>query len=116
MQRLYTKDGKIYDIRMGVDTGEGTTLYNGTESEMRALGYEPYIPPVYEPSPESILEDEMRTLQEQLSATDYILFKSLEGYDCDTEYPDWRENRRMLREQYNEKEAELKILQEQIQE
>ena len=45
--KLYTKDGNIVNPRMGVDAGDGTTLYNGTEEEMSKLGYEVYIPKVY---------------------------------------------------------------------
>lgn len=78
MQQLYIKDGKIYDIRKGVDTGEGTILYNGHEDEMRALGYKPYTPEPYVESQESILQREIDELSNSFN-DDYKIIKCYEA-------------------------------------
>lgn len=110
--KLYIKDGKIVDPRMGVDTGEGTTLYNGTEAQMAALGYEVYVPQPYVESREAALQRQIDTLKLELSDTDYIAIKSVEGYDCDLLYPGWKVKRANLRNRINEIEEQIKNLEE----
>ena len=110
--KLYIKDGKIVDPRMGVDTGEGTTLYNGTESQMAALGYEVYVPQPYIESQESVIQKQIDALKLELSETDYIAIKSIEGYECDLLYPGWKVKRANIRKQINDLEKDLNNLME----
>jgi len=56
------------------------------------------------------LECEIQDLQTELQKTDYINFKSNEGYDCDTLYPGWKEQRRAKRDRINELELLIKEL------
>ena len=113
MQQLYIKDGKIYDIRKGVDNGEGAILYNGHENEMRALGYEPYIPEPYIESQESILQRQIEELENSFG-DDYKIIKCYEAqlmnrpmpYDYETLIAE----RDAKRAQINELQAQLDAL------
>lgn len=116
MQRLYIKDGQIYDVRKGVDAGNGMTLYNGTESEMRELGYEPYIPEPFVESPESILEREIEELRNSFE-DDYKIIKCYEAQLMNKPMPynigELINARDAKRDLINSKEEELKNLREQ---
>ncbi len=59
------------------------------------------------PSDEDLqrLREKREQLYRELDATDYIALKALEGYDCDTLYPGWREHRRALRDEINRLEG-----------
>ena len=113
MQQLYIKDGKIYDIRKGVDTGEGTILYNGHEDEMRALGYEPYTPETYVESQESILQRQINDLENSFT-DDYKIIKCYEAQLMDRPMPyDYATiiaERDAKRAQINELQAQLDAL------
>ena len=76
--QLYTKNGKIYDIRRGVDNGDGTTLYNGSKEEMNALGYEVYVPEPYIESQESNIQRQIDVLENSFG-DDYKIIKCYEA-------------------------------------
>ena len=50
---------------------------------------------------------EVERIKQELSETDYIALKSIEGYDCDTLYPGWKAQRKALRDRINELEASV---------
>lgn len=79
-------------------------IINPTEEDYLNARYEYYeLPEITN----SVLDEkriEISQLIQQLQETDYILFKSLEGYDCDTLYPEWKEKRKALRDRINELE------------
>lgn len=112
---LYTKDGKIIDPRMGVDTGEGTILYNGTPEQMKALGYEIYVPQPYVEQQESILQRQITQLENSFG-DDYKIIKCYEAqlmnkpmpYDYETLIAE----RDAKRAQINELQAQLEELME----
>ena len=110
MQQLYIKDGKIYDIRKGVDTGEGTILYNGHENEMRALGYEPYIPEPYIESQTSIIQRQIDELINSFD-DDYKIIKCYEAQLMNRPMP---YNINELIAARDEKRARINELQEQL--
>ena len=110
---LYVKDGKIYDIRKGVDTGEGAILYNGTPEQMKELGYEVYVPEPYVESQESILQRQIDELENSFT-DDYKIIKCYEAqlmnrpmpYDYETLIAE----RDAKRAQINELQAQLDVL------
>ena len=55
------------------------------------------------PSDEDLqrLREKREQLCQELADTDYIALKAIEGYDCDTLYPGWRDRRRALRDEIN---------------
>lgn len=114
MQQLYIKDGKIINTRMGVDTGDGSILYNGTPQEMAALGYEPYTPESYVEPQESVLQRKIDTLKEELAAEDYKIIKCYEAQLLNNPIPYDITNliiaRDARRAQINEYEDELEHL------
>ena len=77
---------------------------------MAALGYEVYVPQPYVESQESVIQKQIDTLKLELSDTDYIAIKSIEGYECDLLYPGWRVKRANIRKQINNLEEELNNL------
>lgn len=107
MSILYQKDGKIYNYTEGFNHDNYIT-FNPTPEQLQEWGYEEYIPEQIE-TDETILnlKNQIKDLEKQIASTDYILFKSMEGYDCDVLYPNWKQNRRQLREQINQLEKEL---------
>jgi len=119
MQQLYIKDGKIYDIRKGVDNGEGAILYNGHEDEMRALGYEPYTPEPYIESQESILQRQIDELKNSFT-DDYKIIKCYEAQLMNRPMPynvgELINARDAKRAQINELQAQLEELQENLHE
>ena len=44
---------------------------------------------------------EIKKREEELAKTDFIGHKAIEGYDCDTLYPGWKERRKQLRDEIN---------------
>lgn len=111
--KLYIKDGNIIDPRMGIDTGEGTTLYNGTEAQMAALGYEVYVPQPYVETREAALQRQIEELENSFT-DDYKIIKCYEAqlmnkpmpYDIE-ELINARDAKRAL---INQLEEELKSL------
>ena len=83
-------------------------VINPTPEQYAMAGYLPYTPP--EPTAEEVSEQqrqaEIEHLKEQLAATDYIALKAVEGYDCDSLYPNWREERAELRKRINTLECD----------
>lgn len=85
----------------------GRRIANPSEAQLLAAGYRKR-----EVTP--IVPDEARerlaridVLKAELAATDYIALKAIEGYDCDSIYPDWKARRRALRDQINALESEV---------
>lgn len=100
----YTKDGQtISGKKIVVD---GCVILNPTKEQLQEAGWIEIQP--YQPSEEELqqqaIQQEIEDLKYQLSLTDYIALKSIEGYDCDTLYPNWKENRKALRDRINELE------------
>ena len=112
-QQLYTKDGKIYDIRRGVDTGNDSILYNGSEEEMRALGYEPYVPQPYVEPQESVIQRQINDLENSFT-DDYKIIKCYEAQLMNRPMPyDYAAliaERDAKRAQINELQAQLEEL------
>jgi hypothetical protein len=119
MQQLYIKDGKIYDIRKGVDNGEEAILYNGHEDEMRALGYKPYIPEPFVESQELILQKQIDELENSFT-DDYKIIKCYEAQLMNRPMPynvgELINARDAKRAQINELQAQLEELQENLHE
>ena len=87
-------------------------LFSGipTEEQLAEWGYKE----VKDPIPQPLSEDaqasidrqyRMEAIKAELGATDYIVLKSVEGYDV-SEYGDWKEKRQALRDEYNRLEKE----------
>ena len=110
---LYIKDGNIVDTRKGVDTGDGAMLYCGSEAEMRALGYEPYIPAPYVEPQESILQRQIDELENSFT-DDYKIIKCYEAQLMNRPMPYDYESliaeRDAKRAQINELQAQLDAL------
>ena len=75
---LYIKDGQIINPRQGVDAGNGMILYNGSPEEMKALGYEIYVPEPYVEPQESILQRQINDLENSFT-DDYKIIKCYEA-------------------------------------
>lgn len=103
---FYTKDGEIYNTHLGIEH-DGFVTYNPSHEDMLSWGYEIYTPVIVPPSQSEIISQEIESLKEELYKTDYIALKSIEGYDCDTLYPHWKEDRKKLRDRINELEESL---------
>lgn len=101
---MYIKDGQtITGKKITID---GRVIINPTEELLLQNGWQKVLP--YQPTEEELqqqaIQQEIEDLKYQLSLTDYIALKAIEGYDCDTLYPNWRENRKALRDRINELE------------
>lgn len=85
---------------------DGCVILNPTREQLQEAGWREIQP--YQPSEEELqqqaIQQEIEDLKYQLSLTDYIALKAIEGYDCDTLYPNWKENRKALRDRINELE------------
>lgn len=108
---LYIKDGIIYDTHKGI-SHNGYRIFNANDVDMIEWGYEKYTPPTNDVddnvNDEAYnIELEIEDLKKQLQKTDYIPLKAIEGYDCDTIYPGWKEERKEIRDRINELEAQL---------
>ena len=84
-------DGKVYKV----------SVYGASEAEWRAEGWVPV---------EEHYGKAIAAVKKRLADTDYIALKSVEGYDVDTLYPDWKASRAALRDQINDLEAELESI------
>lgn len=101
---MYTKDGQtITGKKITID---GRVIINPTPQQLADAGWREVQP--YQPTEEELqqqaIQQEIEDLKYQLSLTDYIALKAIEGYDCDTLYPNWKENRKALRDRINELE------------
>ena len=101
----YIKNGEIYDGK-SIVIGDRRYL-SPSEATLLAAGYTKVEP--QEPTDEEVAAmqraQRIEELKAQLAATDYIALKSVEGYDCDTLYPNWKAQRAALRNEINELEA-----------
>lgn len=101
---MYTKDGQtISGKKIVVD---GRVILNPTKEQLVDAGWieiQPYQPTEEELQQQAI-QQEIEDLKYQLSLTDYIALKAVEGYDCDALYPNWKEDRKALRDRINELE------------
>lgn len=104
--KLYIKDGVIYNPSKGIENGNNI-VYNPTQEQMESWGYELYVPQEYVPTTRDLAEQEIGILREELYKTDYIPLKAIEGYDCDTLYPNWKATRKGFRDRINELEATI---------
>lgn len=98
MKYKNTKTGQIYYEGSPLTCKLSNGVFSGipTEDQLIELGYEPYIEEPMEPSEESIIENRITEIRMELSNTDYLEFKALDGEDM-TQYGDWQETRRQLR-------------------
>lgn len=80
-----------------------TQIINPNHEQYIEAGYHAIVPEITSVEPNSIAV-EIETLKQQLQETDYIAIKSIEGYDCDKLYPDWKEQRKAIRDKINELE------------
>lgn len=84
----------------------GRRIANPSEAQLLAAGYRRREVQEYD-STEGQAQARIDALKAELQATDYIALKAIEGYDCDTLYPNWKAHRRALRDQINELESEV---------
>jgi hypothetical protein len=97
---LYTKDNIIYNPSKGIEH-DGFIIFNANEADILEWGYEKYVPTL-PPTNVTLSKDErIDILKQQLQKTDYIPLKAIEGYDCDTIYPGWKEERKTIRDEIN---------------
>lgn len=87
-------------------TVNGCVVLNPTKEQLQEAGWTEVVPhqPTEEELQQQAIQQEIEDLKYQLSLTDYIALKAIEGYDCDTLYPNWKENRKALRDRINELE------------
>lgn len=104
--KLYIKDGVIYNPSKGILNGD-YIVYNPSEDQMRSWGYELYVPKAHEPTERELIEQEIGVYKERLFNTDYIALKAVEGYDCDSLYPGWKQHRKEIRDRINELEQSI---------
>ena len=87
---IYSKNGKYYNTLNGIENGEFVT-YNPTHQMMLDWGYELYIPQKTERAgaieQRHNLIQQINNIKQQLTETDYIALKAIEGYDCNKLYP-----------------------------
>lgn len=85
---------------------DGRVILNPTKEQLQEAGWVEIQP--YQPTEEELqqqaMQQEIEDLKYQLSQTDYIALKAVEGYDCDALYPNWKEDRKALRDRINELE------------
>lgn len=89
-------------ITMRVDNG----IFSGipTEEQLEEWGYEVYTPPTpKEPTEEDLKQQRMNEILYELQSMDYLTSKYIDGEDM-TEYGDWMEKRKALREEYRQLE------------
>lgn len=82
----------------------GRRIANPSEAQLLAAGYRRRE--VQASAPIDDTQARIDALKAELAATDYIALKAIEGYDCDSLYPDWKARRRALRDEINELESE----------
>ena len=73
-----------------------------TSQQLAEWGFEPYTPPVPQVD---VREQRMQEILAELSSMDYLTSKYIDGEDM-TEYGDWQDRRKALREEYRELEQE----------
>ena len=84
----------------------GRRIANPSEAQLLAAGY--HKREVSQASaPIDDTQARIDALKAELQATDYIALKAIEGYDCDSIYPDWKARRRALRDEINALESEV---------
>lgn len=101
----YIKNGQYYDGK-SIVFGDKRYL-SPSEEILLSAGYikvEP-VAPTDEEVAAMQRAQRIEELKAQLQATDYIALKAVEGYDCNTLYPNWKEQRAALRNEINELEA-----------
>ena len=77
-----------------------------SEEQLKEWGFEEYIPPTPpEPTEEELAERErqqrMSAILSELQSMDYLTSKYIDGEDM-SQYGDWQEKRKQLREEYRE--------------
>ena len=90
-----------------VDNG----VFSGIPSveQLTQWGFEEWIEPAptpYEPTEEEVKRQRMYEIQNELSSMDYLTSKYIDGEDM-SEYRDWQDKRKALREEYRKLENEL---------
>lgn len=85
----------------------GRRIANPSEAQLLAAGYRKREVTPIVPDEASERLARIDVLKAELAATDYIALKAIEGYDCDSLYPNWKARRRALRDQINALESEV---------
>ncbi len=88
---------------------DGRVIINPTPQQLADAGWTEVVPhqPTEEELQQQAIQQEIENLKYQLSLTDYIAIKYIEGYDCNELYPEWKETRRAIRDRINELESSL---------
>lgn len=111
MKRYYNaKTKEWYTEGQSLTKRLGNSLYSGipTDKQLKEWGFEEYVPPTpSEPTEQDLARQRMAEIQSELSSMDYLTSKFIDGEDM-SEYGDWQEKRKALREEYRTIEANLK--------
>ena len=92
---------------------EGGSIFSGipTEEQLISWGYEEFIPtPIPEPTEEEQLREQkmhrLIEIEEELKSMDYLTSKYIDGEDM-SQYGDWQNTRKQLRQEYRDIESQL---------
>lgn len=101
----YNKEKNVYYLEGEILTWQtsDTSLFSGipTRSQLLNWGFEEATIP--QPTPR---EKRMEEILAELASMDYLTSKYIDGEDM-TEYGDWQQQRRLLREEYRQLEADI---------
>lgn len=103
MKQYYNKQLNKYYIEgnsLLVDIDENTTWHGvPTEEQLASFGYEEVLTPTIDENQQRLLQ-----IKRELRNMDYLTSKYIDGEDM-TEYGDWQEKRKALREEYRKLEG-----------
>ena len=105
---MYVKiiDGKqVFSSCDVIKTEMGVYISNPTPEQIAAEGWQEYIPDTPTPNP---IKERMDAIKSELKSLDYLTSKYVDGEDM-SEYGDWQQYRRNLREEYRSLEREINI-------
>ena len=80
-----------------------------TIEQLTDWGFEEWVEPSptpYEPTEEETKRQRMQEIESELASMDYLTSKYIDGEDM-SEYGDWQDKRKALREEYRKLEKEL---------
>lgn len=109
MKRYYNKTTNKYYTEgefLAIHLKDKLFIGIPNEKDLAEWGYEEYKVPTYTPTEEDNKRNRMNEIQSELSSMDYLTSKYIDGEDM-SQYGDWREKRKVLREEYRELESQL---------
>lgn len=113
MKRYYNSNtNEWYTEGQSLTKKTGNTLFSGvpTKEQLKEWGFEEYIPTEpKEPTEKELAQRRMYEIQAELQGMDYLTSKYIDGEDL-SEYGDWQEKRRALREEYRELEVIIETI------